>query len=190
VVLGDKVNGALIAIVLRYRMMRHSVICSALFCAFQLSAHATTLLPSQEEHDLATVKICRDHEVLTSLKAAIDRSLQARSVLARGMHAGDVHLEAVWIDRPAVVGGTSRNFGESPLQGPRGATRPSLPRSARRVTNFRESGTCSASVHCTRWTTPVREDRHHVALCAGVASVSDNSFDRRDILRCSVSRHG
>jgi hypothetical protein len=107
VVLGDKVNGALIAIVLRCRMMRHFVICAALFCAFQLSAHATTLLPSQEEHDLVTVKTCRDHEVLTSLKAAIDRSLQARSVLARGMHAGDVHLEAVWIDRPAVICSTT-----------------------------------------------------------------------------------
>ena len=75
-------------------MMRHLVVCAALFCAFQLSAHAGALLPSQEEHDLVTVKTCRDHEVLSSLKAAIDSSLQASSVLARGMRAGDVHLEA------------------------------------------------------------------------------------------------
>jgi hypothetical protein len=88
-------------------MMRHLAVCAALFCAFQLSAHATTLLPSQEEHDLVTVKTCRDHEVLSSLKAAIERSLQASSVLARGMHAGDVHLEAVWIDRPAVICSTT-----------------------------------------------------------------------------------
>jgi len=107
VVLGDKVNGALIAIVLGYGMMRHLAVCAALFCAFQPSAHARPLLPSQEEHDLVTVKTCRDHELLTSLKAAIDRSLQARSVLARGMHAGDVHLEAVWIDRPAVICSTT-----------------------------------------------------------------------------------
>ena len=85
-VLGDKVNGTLIAIGLRYGMMRHLAVCAALFCAFQLSAHATTLLPSQVEHDLVTVKTCRDHEVLSSLKAAIERSLQASSVLARGMH--------------------------------------------------------------------------------------------------------
>jgi hypothetical protein len=38
-------------------------------------------------------------EVLFSLKSSIDSSLQASSVLARGMHAGDVYLEAVWIDR-------------------------------------------------------------------------------------------
>jgi hypothetical protein len=107
VVLGDKVNGALIVIVLRYRMMRHLAVCAALFCAFQLSAHAGALLPSQEEQDLVTVKTCRDHEVLTSLKSAIDSSLQASSVLARGMHAGDVHLEAVWIDRPAVICSTT-----------------------------------------------------------------------------------
>ena len=112
-VLGDKVNGALIAIALRCRMMRHVVVCAALFCAFQLSAHATTLLPSQEEHDLVTVKTCRDHEVLSSLKAAIDSSLQASSVLARGMHAGDVHLEAVWIDRPAVICSTTLAARES-----------------------------------------------------------------------------
>jgi len=107
VVLGDKVNGVLIAIGLRYDMMRHLAVWAALFCAFQLSAHAATLLPSQEEHDLVTVKICRDHEVLSSLKAAIDRSLQTSSVLARGMHASDVHLEAVWIDRPAVICSTT-----------------------------------------------------------------------------------
>ena len=74
---------------------------------FQQSAHASTLSSSQKEHDLVTVKTCRDHEVLTSLKAAIDRSLQARSVLARGMHAGNVHLEAVWIDQPAVICSTT-----------------------------------------------------------------------------------
>jgi hypothetical protein len=107
VVLSDKVNGALIAIVLRCRMMRHFVVCAALFCAFQLSANAATLLPSQEEHDLVTVKTCRDHEVLSSLKAAIDSSLQTSSVLARGMHASDVYLEAVWIDRPAVICSTT-----------------------------------------------------------------------------------
>jgi hypothetical protein len=106
VVLSDKVNGALIAIVLRCRMMLHFVVCAALFCAFQLSANAATLLPSQEEHDLVTVK-CRDHEVLSSLKAAIDSSLQTSSVLARGMHASDVYLEAVWIDRPAVICSTT-----------------------------------------------------------------------------------
>jgi hypothetical protein len=94
VVLGDKVNGTLIAIGLRYGMMRHLAVCAALFCAFQLSAHAGAFLPSQEEQDLVTIKTCRDHEVLSSLKSAIDSSLQASSVLARGMHAGDVHLEA------------------------------------------------------------------------------------------------
>ena len=88
-------------------MMRHLAVCAALFCAFQLSAHAGALLPSQEEHDLITVKTCRDHEVLSSLKAAIDSSLQANSVLARGMRAGDVRLEAVWIDRPAVICSTT-----------------------------------------------------------------------------------
>ena len=55
-VLGDKVNGVLIAIGLRYDMMRHLAVWAALFCAFQLSAHAGALLPSQEGQDLVTVK--------------------------------------------------------------------------------------------------------------------------------------
>ena len=61
VVLSDKVNGALIK-------MRHLIVYASVFCAFQLSARAATLLPSQEKHDLVTVKTCRDHEVLSSLK--------------------------------------------------------------------------------------------------------------------------
>jgi hypothetical protein len=107
VVLDERVNGALIAIVLRCRMMRHLGVCAALLCAFQLSAHAATLLPSQEEHDLVTIKTCRDHKVLSSLKAAIDSSLQTSSVLARGMRPSDIYLEAVWIDRPAIICSTT-----------------------------------------------------------------------------------
>jgi len=66
----------------RWRLMRLLIVYAALFCDFQLSAHAATLLPSQEEHDVVTIKTCRDHEVLSSLKAAIDTSLKASSVLA------------------------------------------------------------------------------------------------------------
>jgi len=88
-------------------MMRHLAVCAALFCAFQLSAHAGALLPSQEEQDLVTIKTCRDHEVLSSLKSAIDSSLQASSVLARGMHAGRCTLRSLWIDRPAVICSTT-----------------------------------------------------------------------------------
>jgi hypothetical protein len=87
--------------------MRHLVVCAVLLSAFQLSAHAAALLPSQDEHDLITVKTCRDHGVLTSLKAAVDNSLQTSSVLARGMRASDIHLEAVSIDRPTVICSTT-----------------------------------------------------------------------------------
>jgi hypothetical protein len=88
-------------------MMRHLVVCAALLSAFELSAHAATLLPSQKERDLVTIKTCRDHGVLSSLKAAIDSSLQTSSVLARGMRASDIYFEAVWIDRPAVICSTT-----------------------------------------------------------------------------------
>ena len=68
-----------------------------------MSAHAAALLPSQEEEGSVTVKTCRDRGVLSSLKAAIDSSLKTTSVLARGMQARDIHLEAIWLSQPAVI---------------------------------------------------------------------------------------
>ena len=87
--------------------MRQLVVCAALLLVFQLRAHAETLLPSQEEQGLVTIKTCRNHEVLSSLKTAIDRTLQTESVLARGMRASDIYLEAVWIEPPAVTCSTT-----------------------------------------------------------------------------------
>ncbi len=104
---GDEVNGALIAVALRCGMMKHFVVSAAVLWASQLSADAAPLLPSQEDQDLITVKTCRDHEVLSSLKAAIDSSLRTSSTLASGMHPSNIHLEAISIDRPTVVCSTT-----------------------------------------------------------------------------------
>ena len=104
---GDEVNGALIAVALRCGMMKHFVVSAAVLWASQLSAVAASLLPSQEDQDFITVRTCRDHEVLSSLKAAIDISLRTSSILTGGMHPSNVHLEAIWIDRPTVVCSTT-----------------------------------------------------------------------------------
>src|SRR4051794_11006700 len=104
---GDEVNGALIAVALRCGMMKHFVVSAAVLWASQLSVDAASLLPSQEDQDFITVRTCRDHEVLSSLKAAIDNSLRTSSTLASGMHPSNIHLEAVWIDRPTVVCSTT-----------------------------------------------------------------------------------
>ena len=103
---GDEVNGTLIAVALGCGMMKHLVVSAALFCA-SLGVNAAPLLPSQEDQDLITVKTCRDHEVLSSLKAAIDSSLRTSSTLASGMHPSNIHLEAISIDRPTVVCSTT-----------------------------------------------------------------------------------
>ena len=103
---GDEVNGTLIAVALGCGMMKHLVVSAALFCA-SLGVNAAPLLPSQEDQDLITVKTCRDHEVLSSLKAAIDNSLRTSSTLASGMHPSNIHLEAISIDRPSVVCSTT-----------------------------------------------------------------------------------
>jgi hypothetical protein len=85
--------------------MRHLlvVVTATVLWVLQLSAHAATLLPSQEQQELVTVKTCRDSEVLSTLQAAIDYSLQTRAVLAKGMRAEDINLEAIWIDPPAAI---------------------------------------------------------------------------------------
>jgi hypothetical protein len=88
-------------------MMKRLTVSAALFFGSQLSVVAASLLPSQEDQDFITVKTCRDHEVLSSLKAAVDSSLRTSSVLAGGMHPSNVHLEAISIDRPTVVCSTT-----------------------------------------------------------------------------------
>ena len=75
--------------------MRQLVVCAALLLVFQLRAHAETLLPSQEEQGLVTIKTCRNHEVLSSLKTAIAGKrylLRGRTSLRSG--------RSIWICRP------------------------------------------------------------------------------------------
>ena len=91
----------------RLRTTHHATsscsVSATVWWVLQLGAHAATLLPSQEQQKLVTVETCRDREVLSTLQAAIDYSLQIRSVLAKGMRAEDINLEAIWIDPPAAI---------------------------------------------------------------------------------------
>ena len=58
-------------------------------------AFSETLLPSQDTRDFFTAKICQDRYVLSIIGSSIDSVLNAKSVLAKGMQADDIRLEAV-----------------------------------------------------------------------------------------------
>ena len=63
---------------------------------------SSSLLPSQDQPNFFNVRICRDRQVLSALKAGAVRTLNANVVIAHGngpkwtgYHPEDIHLEAV-----------------------------------------------------------------------------------------------
>jgi hypothetical protein len=62
-----------------------------------------TLLPSQERDGFFTAKICQDRQVLSIIGSSIDAVLHTKSVLAKGMQADDIRLEAVNAKQSAVL---------------------------------------------------------------------------------------
>jgi hypothetical protein len=67
------------------------------------STMAQTLLPSQDIDGFFTVKICQDRQVLSIIGSSIDAVLHTKSVLAKGMQADDIRLEAVNTKQGAVL---------------------------------------------------------------------------------------
>ena len=83
--------------------------CILLFSALLLSlsvtvnSFAASLLPSQEDPNVYAVSICQDRQVLNIIKSSIDRVLQTKTIIAKGMQADDIHLEAVSTAKGFVV---------------------------------------------------------------------------------------
>ena len=66
-------------------------------------AITSTLLPSQETDGLFSAQICRNRQVLSIIGSSIDAVLDTNAVLANGMQADDIRLEAVNAMQPAVL---------------------------------------------------------------------------------------
>jgi hypothetical protein len=83
--------------------------CILLFSTLLLSlsmtvnSFAASLLPSQEDPNVYAVSICQDRRVLSLIKSSIDRVLQTKTIIAKGMQADDIHLEAVFTTKGSVV---------------------------------------------------------------------------------------
>src|SRR5262245_56533520 len=64
---------------------------------------AERLLPSQDREGFFTARICQDRQVLSIIGSAIDAVLHTKAVLAKGMQADDIRLEAVNAYESAVL---------------------------------------------------------------------------------------
>jgi hypothetical protein len=64
---------------------------------------AERLLPSQDGEGFFTAKICQDRQVLSIIGSSIDAVLHSKAVLAKGMQADDIRLEAVNAYQGAVL---------------------------------------------------------------------------------------
>jgi hypothetical protein len=67
------------------------------------AARGETLLPSQDVQGFYTAKTCQDRYVLSIIGSTIDAVLQTKSIIAKGMNADDIRLEAVNAKQNAVL---------------------------------------------------------------------------------------
>jgi hypothetical protein len=67
------------------------------------TARCETLLPSQDLQGLFTAKTCQDRYVLSIIGSTIDAVLHTKSIIAKGMNADDIRLEAVNANQNAVL---------------------------------------------------------------------------------------
>jgi hypothetical protein len=74
------------------------------FCASlnMMHAQSASLLPSQDDPNLFSVKICQDREVLSVIASSASAILKTKVVIANGMRADDIHLDGVYVNEHAV----------------------------------------------------------------------------------------
>ena len=73
------------------------------------SAHAQSLLPSQESRNFFGVRICRDRQILSAVKTGATNALKTKVIVAHGdgpnwsgYQPDDIRLEGVLADQSAV----------------------------------------------------------------------------------------
>jgi hypothetical protein len=74
------------------------------FCASlnMMHAQSASLLPSQDDPNLFSVKICQNREVLSIIASSASAILKTKVVIANGMRADDIHLDGVYVNEHAV----------------------------------------------------------------------------------------
>ena len=88
---------------LHARIALSFIVLAALLGAGANAGRCETLLPSQDAPGFFTAKVCQDRYVLSIIGSTIDALLQTKSVIAKGMDADDIRLEAVNANQNAVL---------------------------------------------------------------------------------------
>lgn len=81
------------------------ILVSVIFVCASLNmvhAQSASLLPSQDDPDLFSVKICQDRGVLSTIASSASAILKTKIVIANGMQADDIHLDGVYLNEHVV----------------------------------------------------------------------------------------
>ena len=80
---------------------RHASLIFALLCSYT-AAQSEPLLPSQDDPNVFSVKICQDRTVVAAIKSTADKVLKTDVLIAKGMQADDMHMDGVYVDERLV----------------------------------------------------------------------------------------
>jgi hypothetical protein len=80
---------------------RHASLIFALLCSCT-AAQSEPLLPSQDDPNVFSVKICQDRTVVAAIKSTADKVLKTDVLIAKGMQADDMHMDGVYVDERLV----------------------------------------------------------------------------------------
>jgi hypothetical protein len=91
------------------RSMKRTIAYALAAALLASSAHAQSLLPSQDSRNFFSVKICRDRQVLSAVKTVATSALKTKVIVAHGegpnwsgFQPDDIRLEGVLADKTAV----------------------------------------------------------------------------------------
>jgi len=76
---------------------RHASLIFALLCSCT-AAQSEPLLPSQDDPNVFSVKICQERTVVAAIKSTADKVLKTDVLIAKGMQADDMHMDGVYVD--------------------------------------------------------------------------------------------
>ena len=82
--------------------IRRASLIFALLCSCTAAARSEPLLPSQDDPNVFSVKICQDRTVVSAIKSIVDAILKTDVLIAKGFQIDDMHLDGVYVDERLV----------------------------------------------------------------------------------------
>jgi len=84
------------------RTARYASLICAVFSMCVTTARSEPLLPSQDDPNVFSVRICQDRTVVSAIKSTADKILKTDVLIAKGMQTDDMHLDGVYVDERLV----------------------------------------------------------------------------------------